>query len=88
MTVIINDVVFEGNNVSIINGQIYIDGVLSDKKIEGVTKSSTIIVNGNLKSLDCVNCTINGDVLGDIEATNVTCRDVAGDIDAVNVTRG
>lgn len=87
MGIRINGVTFDGDNVSIINGVVFIDGIKQDYKIDGISKSSPVTVHGNVNQIECVNCTINGDVLGDIEATNVTCGNVGGDIDAINVTK-
>lgn len=90
MSITINGITLEGSNISIIDGVIIIDGDVQDLKIHGVSgisKSSPIYVTGDVSHIDCVNCTVHGNVTGDIDATNVTCGNVGGDIDAVNVTR-
>ena len=85
MPITINGVTLAGNSVSIINGKVIIDGVEQKDAIPGIKNCPEIIVHGNVNSIDCVSCTINGDVLGNIDATSVTCHDVHGSIDAVSV---
>lgn len=81
--IVIDGKSFEGDFISIVNEEVFIDGKPSDGN---KYKSIKVIVNGNLKSLDCTSAEINGDVLGNVDATNLTCRAIGGDVDATNVT--
>lgn len=72
----------DGNSVSVINGQVTIDGVLveGDEPLTGVVK---IEVDGDLKNLTTdasVNCK---SVHGNVEAGgSVHCENIKGDADA------
>ncbi len=87
MAVKIDGRTFQGNNVSIINGHVTIDGKPIDGQLNGVVK---IEIEGVLQSLATdadVHC---GDVQGDVKAgMSVTCGSVGGDVDAgMSVTCG
>ena len=85
-----------GNNVSIIDGQIVVDGkmisesnsrnikVIIEGNVEKIDCAGTVEVHGNAGNIDCGgSCTIKGDVNGSVDAGgSVTCGNVAGDIDA------
>ena len=96
MAVIINGKVFSGNNLSIINGLVIIDGKPQDGTVEGVvevriTEGSPVSVQsdaavhcdevaGNVRAGMEVNC---GNVGGSVNAgMGITCGDVSGDINA------
>lgn len=81
-TIVIDGQNFEGKNVSIINGRVIIDGKESDGKEYA---SITVVVNGNLNSLDCASAQINGDVLGDVDCTSLNCKAIGGNVDVTNV---
>jgi autotransporter translocation and assembly factor TamB len=68
-----------GNNISVVNNKIYVDGKLID---EPETREVQIEFIGDLASLECNDCIVKGDVKGDVEANNVNCQNVHGDIDA------
>ena len=91
-----------GNNISIINDKIYVDGKLLDEDMDA--KNITVIVEGSCGNLkvegdveikgDCGNvdcsgsCHIEGNVTGDVDASgSVTCGDVGGNIDASGSVR-
>lgn len=76
-TIVIDGQNFEGKNVSIINGRVIIDG----KEYASIT----VVVNGNLNSLDCASAQINGDVLGDVDCTSLNCKAIGGNVDVTNV---
>lgn len=79
---IFKDDIFKGNNITVTDTEIIIDGkkVMSD--VSGVIK---VIIDGDLKNLNCTNCEINGDIKGDVDATRVRCHDIGGNVDATNV---
>ena len=75
----------EGNNVSIINNKIFVDG----KEIETEEKVINIIVEGNLDKLevDCCNSIKVNGVTKDVEVSNGSITisgDVKGNVNNVN----
>ena len=75
----------EGNNVSIINNKIFVDG----KEIETEEKVINIIVEGNLDKLevDCCNSIKVNGVTKDIEVSNgniAISGDVKGNVNNIN----
>lgn len=91
-----------GNNITIINDKIIVDGKPLDEAMDA--KNITVIVEGNCNRLeacgdvevkgDCGNvdcsgsCHIEGNVSGNVDASGpVTCGDVYGDIDASGSVR-
>ena len=81
-TITINGQTYTGRSVSIINGEVTIDGVKqSGDKLQGVVK---IEVNNGLAGLTTdAPVVVNGDVHGDVHADGpVTCGDVAGNVEA------
>jgi len=77
--------IVEGNNVSVSGNKIRVDGKVIKGELEGVVK---VEWSGDLASLDCTNATINGDVHGDVDCTNITCGNIGGDVDGTNVKCG
>lgn len=45
----------------------------------------TVAFEGDLASLDCNNATIHGDIIGDVDCTNLTCESIRGSVEATNV---
>jgi hypothetical protein len=97
-TVIINgkSMSVVGNNISVINDKVYVDGKLVE---EGLSGNVTISFEGDLASLKTSgSATIHGNVMGDVDAGgsvkcgnvsksvdaggSVTCLNVGGDVDA------
>lgn len=81
-SITINGKTYTGKSVSIINGEITIDGVKqSGDKLQGVVR---VEVNGGLAGLTTdAPVVVNGDVHGDVHADGpVTCGDVAGSVEA------
>lgn len=76
--VIINGQRFDGNNVSIINGVVVIDG--NTTSLNGLSGVVKIEVQGNLTSLKTdASVTVNGSVLGDVSCGgSLHCGDVGG----------
>jgi len=91
--IVVNGKQYNGNNVSMRNGIVYIDGKLADTNDEKVI---TITVTGNIQSLEadyCKSIIVNGDVnklqttSGDVECGNVTgnIQSTSGDIECGNI---
>lgn len=80
-TITINGVTYSGNNISINNGKMTIDGVDASNIPDNVM---TIKVEGILNSLTCdKSVNVNGTIQGNIEAKgSVNCDDVKGNVNA------
>lgn len=85
-TININGKTFTGNNITVNNGKIIIDG--KEVTDHGKDASITVEVHGNVEKLDCTSCTIHGDVTGDVDANTVNCKNIAGNVDANTVNCG
>ncbi len=72
---------FSGNNVSIINGVVTIDGVAQDGKLEGKVE---LHITGVLDSLETdASVNMKGEIKGDVSAGgSVNCDDVGGNVSA------
>jgi hypothetical protein len=93
----VNGKTYIGNNVTINNGQVIVDGKVQEKGVSGVVK---VIVEGKIDSLKTQSSVeMHGSVLGDIDAGgsvkvsgdvkgsidaggSVSCGSVGGDVDA------
>ena len=88
----------KGDNISVVNGKVIVDGVVIK---EGLTGDVHVKFEGNLAKLDATNVTVNGSVIGDVnctslkvsgsingdvDATNVSASEILGKVDATNVT--
>lgn len=85
--VIINGVSYgSGKNVQTIsnngNTKVIIDGNTVSNFTDQIIN---VVVQGDIDSLDCTSCVVNGNIKGDVDATNVTCGDIGGKVDATNV---
>lgn len=91
-----------GNNVSISNDRIIVDGRIVEESfdvpnitviVEGDCRSlnacGNVEVKGNAHCIDCLgSCHVEGNVTGNVNASgSVTCGDVGGDIDASGSVR-
>lgn len=81
-TINVNGKIYKGNNISITNGHVIIDGKEQDgEKLSGVVK---VIVEGdieNVKSDESIE--VKGNVKGNVDAGgSVQCENVGGDVDA------
>lgn len=81
-TISINGKTFTGNNISVVDDKIFVDGKQVEGGLSGVVK---IDVSGDLMNLNCTTATIHGNVHGDVDATTLNCGDVGGDVDATTV---
>jgi len=70
-----------GNNISVINDKVYVDGELVE---EGLSGNVTISFEGELANLKTSGgATVNGDVHGDVDAGgSVKCGNVGKSVDA------
>lgn len=82
----INGKTYTGNNISINNNQVYIDGKLQDEVDDDRKIELTILSNVD-KIISEESIYIKGNVSGNVEAkVNVNCDDVDGNVNAgVNV---
>lgn len=80
-TIIIDGHTFSGNSVSVLNGQVTIDGVRQDGSLSGVVEIKvTEGVLGELRTDASVSC---GTVKGSVSAGgSVNCADVGGSVTA------
>lgn len=79
--IIIDGKVFHGNNVTIRNGTVIIDGKMQDGTVQGVVEIR--IVEGVLGKLETDASVTCGEVRGDVSAGgSVTCANVGGAISA------
>lgn len=77
----VNGVTYEGNNVSIENNRIYIDGVLQGQDpLSGVV---AIEISGDLNNFSCdANATVNGEIKGDVEVNGtLQCGPIEGNVE-------
>jgi hypothetical protein len=83
MSVTVNGVTYEGNNIKVFNDKVWVDG----KRIEAAPDNNNILhveVTGNLHNLEVRgSATVNGDVHGYVDAGgSVQAGDVGGYVDA------
>lgn len=83
-SIIINGKSYNGNNITIKNGDIIIDG----NNIEIDSKNINIIVNGDIDKLDITSCNsleIKGDV-NSIKTTSgdINCGNIKGDVNTIS----
>lgn len=96
-TVLINGVEVQGNNITIMNGKVIVDGVnqvieVKDKVLVEVKEGSrleNLVVYGDLNctevegDVECMGTVKCADVLGNVDSNgSVTCETVHGNIDA------
>jgi len=74
-----------GNNISVKNDSIYVDGVLVESGLTGDVK---VEFTGDLANLDCTTATINGNVTGDVDGTTISCGNIGGDVDGTTINCG
>lgn len=81
MATIINGKVYHGNNVTIRNGTVFIDGRRQDQEVNGVVEVK--VTEGDLVNIDTdasVTCmTVKGNVSA---GGSVSCRDIGGSVNA------
>jgi hypothetical protein len=83
-TMSIDGKIYTGNNINIINGDVYIDGVKQDP-MPGISNRPNIEITGNVESVavDVGSVTVKGNVTGNVKAGgSVNCDAVGGDVHA------
>lgn len=90
----------KGNNVTIKNGEVIVDGIVIKDGLSGIVKiefqgdlanldCTTAVVNGNVQGdVDGATITINGNVQGDVNGTTIMCGDIGGDVDGTTINCG
>lgn len=85
-----------GNNISVVNNRVIVDGKVVSESLSGdvtvivegccgnLKASGNVEINGDCGNIDCGgSCTVRGNVSGDIDAGgSITCGNVGGSIDA------
>lgn len=86
-TIVINgrSISVQGNNISVVNDKIYVDGKLVESGLSGNVK---VEFTGDLATLECNTCKITGNVQGDVKTNTIECGDVGGDVKANTVKCG
>jgi hypothetical protein len=80
-SVVIDGKSFNGNNITIRNGRVTVDGVTQDGTLHGVVEVR--VVEGVLAKLECDASVTCGDVCGSVSAGgSVTCNNVGGHVSA------
>ena len=74
-----------GSNISVNGSSITVDGVTIQSELNGIVE---IKFEGDLANLEAHNVKVNGNVMGDIDAHNVECKNVGGNVKAHNVDCG
>ncbi len=74
-----------GNNISIKDDKIFVNGVLVESGLSGIVK---VEFTGDLANLDCASATITGSVFGDVDGTTINCGNVGGDVDGTSINCG
>ena len=73
-----------GNNISVINDKVMVDGVVIESGLSGITK---IQFEGDLANIDCSNLEVIGNINGDIDSSNLKVTgDIKGNVDCSNLT--
>lgn len=87
MQITINGQTFSvsGNNISVSGDSIQVDGVTIQSGLSGIVE---VKFEGDLANLEAHNVKVYGDVMGDIDAHNVSCKNVGGNVKAHNVDCG
>lgn len=80
-SIVINGKSYKGNNVSIVNGTVYIDGRIAEENQVG---ELTIKIEGDVALVRCdTSVSIDGNVGGNVDAGgSVTCGNVGKSVDA------
>ena len=96
-TITINGKTFttKGNNISVINDKVMVDGVIIESGLSGIVKiqfdgdvanldASNVEIVGNINgNIDSSNLKVSGDIKGNVDCSNLTCRDIyANKVDA------
>lgn len=100
-TITINGKTFttKGNNISVINDKVMVDGVIIESGLSGIVKiqfygdlasldANIAEITGNvIGKVDSNTLKVTGDIRGNVDSNTVTCKDIYGSVDA-NVVNG
>jgi hypothetical protein len=75
----------EGNNISVSNGVIKVDGKVIETGLTGTVK---VRFEGDLANLECADAKIIGNVHGNVNSADLKCGDVGGNVNAADVKCG
>lgn len=75
----------KGNNVSVVNNKVIVDGKVVEEGLDGIVK---IEWTGDLAKLNCNTAEIHGNVHGDVDCNTLYCGDIQGDVDSNTVHCG
>lgn len=84
-TININGRTYTGNNITVNDNDIIIDGKKVDYDPNNEYKEIIVHVDGNLESLKCNTAVIHGDVYQDVKCNTLKCEVVGGDVKANTV---
>lgn len=88
-----------GNNVSIVNDKVYVDGKLVTEGLSGnvsITfegdlaslEATDVVINGSVHGpVEGTNIKINGNITGDVKGTNIKASNITGNVKGINVSR-
>lgn len=81
----VNGQTFVGNNVSIVNGVVKIDGVVQDSTFIQRNETINVIVEGDVKELNNTTGDITAHNVGEItvQTGNVKCANVVGNVETM-----
>lgn len=71
-------------SVRIDSSGVYVDGKKMDIEADE-NQEIKIIVKGNLATLECFNAEVHGDIYGDAESHNLSCKNIGGNVESHNV---
>lgn len=74
-----------GKNISVSGDKITVDGITIQSGLSGIVE---IKFEGDLANLEAHNVKVNGNVMGDVDAHNIECRNVGGNVKGHNVDCG
>ncbi|KAA6446708.1 hypothetical protein FZC77_22345 [Bacillus swezeyi] len=79
--VTVNGVIYEGNNITITNNKVFIDGQAVESS---VSRDVKVEIEGSpVKVYSDASVEVKGDVLGDVDSEgSVSCGNVRGNVDA------
>ena len=74
---------FSGNNITIINGEVIIDGVTQDGELTG---DINVVVNGNVDRIENSIGTVTANAVGNVstQSGDVNCDDVSGSVSTMS----
>ena len=71
-----------GNNITVINGKVMVDGKVVQDNLSGIVK---IEFTGDLAKLDCNTAEVHGNINGSVNTNSLECGNIMGNVDANSV---